>query len=234
VKPVIAIGGGVGALVVGLFVGTLLTALVVKKKYKKDDDRVILTASPLTSPHFSSFEPMTTPGRTSQVSSSPFAVLHNSMGSSNQSSFGQPVSQLGRSSPYAAEPFRTGEHGRLNPEPASYHRPSSSGTAYAGGPAAPQNQVYVVHNDSQAPPVTIYHQDVTQVVELPPSYAAGASTSRREGAYDAHSDIRTFSDTGSDGSRTATTDAKRLQEHRRPTMIKKPASSSLYSDGANR
>lgn len=238
VKPVVAIGSGIGALVVGLFVGILLTALFFKKKYRKGDGHVHLAASPLVSPQLSSFDPPTTAGLTSNYTSapsSPFGVLHNSMGSSNQSSFGQPVSQLGRSSPYAAEPFTTGEHGRLIPEPASFHRPLARGTAYAGGPAAPQNQVYFAHNDSLAPPVTIYHEDGAQIVELPPSYALGASASRREGAYDALSDVRSFSDgSGSDGGRTATTDTATLfQEHRRPNMIKKPAK-GIHSDGANR
>ena len=190
-----------------------------------------LAASPPVSPHFSSFNPPTTPGRTSNytpVPSSPFGVLHNSMGSSNQSSFGQPVSQLGRSSSYAAtEPFSTGEHGRLIPEPASFLRPLSSGSAYAGGPAAQQN--HVAHNNSQAPPVATYHQDGAQIVEPPPRYAAGAPTSRREGAHDALSDVHSFSD-GSDGGRTATTDTATLQKHRSPSMIKKPAN-GMYSGG---
>ena len=277
-KPVVAIGSGIGGLAVGLFVGIVLTALIVKKQHKKGDGPVYLAASPPVSPHFSSFNPPTTPGRTSNytpVPSSPFGVLHNSMGSSNQSSFGQPVSQLGRSPSYAAtetfttgehgglilepasflrllsngsayaggpasqlgrssyaatETFTTGEHGRLNPEPASFLRPLSNGSAYAGGPAVQQNQVYVPHNNSQAPPVAIYRHDGAQIVEPPPRYAAGAPTSRREGAHDALSDVHSFSD-GSDGGRTATTDtATLLQEHRSPSMIKKPAN-GMYSGG---
>jgi hypothetical protein len=223
--------------VIGLSVGILLTALFVKKQQKRGDGPLHLAASPLVSPHFSSFDPPTTPGHTSNYTpapTSPFAVLHNSTGSSNQSSFGQPVSQLGRLSPYAAQPFTTGEHGRLIPEPASFHRPLASGSAYAGGPAALQNQAYVVHNDRQAPPVTIYHEDGAQIVELPPRYAEGASTSRMEGAYDTLSDVRSFSDTGSEGGRTVSTDAATLlQEHRRLNVIKKSANGK-YLDGANR
>lgn len=236
-KPVVVIGSGIGGLALGLFVGILLTALIVKKKYKKGDNPVYLAASPPASPPFSSFGPATTPGLTSNytpVPSSPFGVLHNSMGSSNQSSFGQSVSQLGRSSPYAADPFTTGEHGRLNPEPASFRRPLSSSGAYAGGPAAPQNQVYVVHNDSQSPPVTIYHEDGAQIVELPPRYAAGASTSRGDGA-DALSDVRSFNDGGSDGGRTATTDATTLlQEQSRAYYMTKRPANGIYSGGPNR
>jgi len=37
-------------------------------------------------------------------------------------------------------------------------------------PPSRPNQVYVVHHDSQSPPVTIYHQEGTQIVELPPRY----------------------------------------------------------------
>ena len=32
------------------------------------------------------------------------------------------------------------------------------------------NQVYVIHHDSAAAPVTIYHQSGTEIVELPPRY----------------------------------------------------------------
>lgn len=50
-KPVIAIDSGIGGLAVGLFVG-ILTALFVKKQYKKGDSPMYLAASTPVSPHF--------------------------------------------------------------------------------------------------------------------------------------------------------------------------------------
>ncbi|KAL1709093.1 hypothetical protein EV121DRAFT_195744 [Schizophyllum commune] len=46
----------------------------------------------------------------------------------------------------------------------------------AAGPRSPgggQSNVYVVHHDGGRAPVTVYHGDDTQVVELPPMYPAG-------------------------------------------------------------
>jgi hypothetical protein len=49
---------------------------------------------------------------------------------------------------------------------------------------APGGQVYVVHHDGGRAPVTVYHQDGTEVVELPPRYlegvASGSSTADRD------------------------------------------------------
>lgn len=38
-------------------------------------------------------------------------------------------------------------------------------------------QVYVVHHDGGRAPVTVYHEDGTEVVELPPRYAGSSSGS---------------------------------------------------------
>jgi hypothetical protein len=163
------------------------------------------------SPH-AMLDPLTTMGTTSQYTPIPFGtVADTSLGSSNPSS-------MARSSGYAVEPFvMPGEDGRRNELPPGPSRVLSAGSTSH----APQNQVYVVHHDSQAPPVTIYHEDGTQVVELPPRYLAGASSP---------TSARSVSDGRSDGGRTASTSEPPsfLREHRRPTTVKKPAKETVY------
>lgn len=69
----------------------------------------------------------------------------------------------------------------------------------------PSRNVYVVHHDSHAPPVTIYHEEGTQVVELPPRYTGSASEARpnQGGAYEAYEASGvTYSESRSDGSRS--------------------------------
>ena len=85
-------------------------------------------------------------------------------------------------------------------------------------PTTRQNQVYVVHHDSQTPPVTIYHEDGTQIVELPPRYPPSLSP---------HTEVvnenRSASDSRSDGTRSdSTTERIGLQQSRRPTQVRKP------------
>ena len=151
-------------------------------------------------------DPPTTMGTSSQYVPIPFGtVADTSLGSSNPSG-------------YSVEPFvMPGEDGRRNEHP-----PRSSRALSAGSTShVPQNQVYVVHHDSQAPPVTIYHEDGTQVVELPPRYPAGASSP---------TSARSVSDGRSDGGRTesASEPSTFLREHRRPAAVKKPAKGTVY------
>ena len=163
------------------------------------------------SPH-ALLDPPTTMGTSSRYAPISFGTAADtSLGSSNPSSSSN---LMGRSSGYAVEPFvMPGEDGRRNELPPGPSRAVSAGN--------PQNQVYVVHHDSQAPPVTIYHEDGTQVVELPPRYPAGASSP---------TSARSVSDTRSDGGRTESTSEPPsfLQNHRRPTTVKKPAKETVY------
>ena len=43
-------------------------------------------------------------------------------------------------------------------------------------PAPSSSHVYVVHHDGGRPPVTVYHQDGTEVLELPPRYMGSDQT----------------------------------------------------------
>ncbi|EDR07351.1 uncharacterized protein LACBIDRAFT_298423 [Laccaria bicolor S238N-H82] len=217
VKSVVAIGSGVGGLALGLFIGVLTAFFFLRRHYKKKDQRrsVYMADSMPNSPH-ALLDPPTTMGTSSQYAPIPFGnVADTSLGSSNPSSASN---YMGRSSGYAVEPFvMPGEDGRRSELPSGPGRALSAGSTSH----APQNQVYVVHHDSQAPPVTIYHEDGTQVVELPPRYLAGASSP---------TSARSVSDTRSDGGRTESTSEPPsfLREHRRPTTVKKPAKETIY------
>ncbi|KAF9033740.1 hypothetical protein BDZ89DRAFT_1062835 [Hymenopellis radicata] len=75
---------------------------------------------------------------------------------------------------YHVEPFRM-------PGDAPSLTPNDMGGG-STSPTAGRGSVYVVHHDGGRAPVTVYHQDGTEVVELPPRYAnAEENMSRRPG-----------------------------------------------------
>lgn len=90
---------------------------------------------------------------------------------------GMALQQMQReSSNYQIEPFSLpGQRSRL-PSAGSDHngepQHAATPTTGAGG-----GNIYVVHHDGGRAPVTVYHQDGTEVVELPPRYAHGSASS---------------------------------------------------------
>lgn len=57
------------------------------------------------------------------------------------------------------------------------------GSPAASPTTAPRDShVYVVHHDAGRAPVTVYHDDGTEVVELPPQYPQQGSRQRRDEA----------------------------------------------------
>jgi hypothetical protein len=131
--------------------------------------------------------------------------------------------------PFTMPPSTTSDDGRLRPSPPTG---TGSGSLMPNRRNA-EGKVYVVHHDSQAPPVTIYHEDGTEVVELPPRYPDGAASpparsgseggsgsgSGGRGGYEARSDITGLSGT----TRTSETEVPGfLQQPRRPNQPHKP------------
>ena len=204
VKSVVAIGAGAGGLGVGLLI--LVVVLFFQRRHRLFNKRYVARA----------LDPPATPGALStQQTPVPSTVLgslrNNLLGSSN------------RLPTYNIEPFiMPGEEeplsrDRASPLPSPASRTLSSDNSSYGA----QNQIYVVHHDSQAPPVTIYHEDGTRIVELPPRYPASGS-GRSEGASESRAGRRSRSDSRSDGERADATATQRiLREHRRPTVAKK-------------
>jgi hypothetical protein len=245
VKPAVVVGAGFGGLGVGLFAGILISFLFLRRHYKgrRRERFVNLSGSIAESPQVTAFGLPTTEAsfQYRPVPSTAFGgLMDNSIGSSNPSSLGHTMGRVG-STPYHVEPFvMPGEDDRLIHEPLSpvpltpSHASTAHEPAYGGPSHRSQNQIYVVHHDGQVPPVTIYHEDGTQIVELPPRYPSGASSpSQSEGLSDARSVGRSASSNRGDGGRTNATELPRfLQEQRRPSVARKPAQETDHSSNS--
>jgi hypothetical protein len=128
---------------------------------------------------------------------------------------------------YQIEPFiMPTEDGRL-PIP----RQNSSVRDSNPQPTSPResasNHVYVVHHDGGRAPVSVYHQDGTEIVELPPRYVGSNAGSdvRSEGlssGSDGRSDVRSES-----GRTEATEQSAFLRPVRRPGPTSKPRGTSF-------
>lgn len=199
VQPAIAIGAGAGGLVLGLLTGLAATYLLMRQSYKKKmlADRFVDLASPHSPPH--AFRYSAIPTISTSGTSPPAHTTHS----------------LVRSE-YHVEPFvMPGEDGRLHP--------SKFGTGPVTIPPEPvspapapqqQSHVYVLHHDSNIPPVTIFHESGTEIVELPPRYPRSASQS------DVLSESgQSRTDNRSGGSRTDTSQS--LTQPRQPTQARK-------------
>ncbi|KAF9454999.1 hypothetical protein P691DRAFT_792102 [Macrolepiota fuliginosa MF-IS2] len=237
ISPGIAIGSSLAGLGAGLIAGSLGAILFFhfrNKKRKSMDSLIDLRGS-----H---------PG-------SPQGLGGNSLGlSTHTSGYGNRMSNLPSGTQYHVEPFilpTVAEDGHLhspsspthahsnpslNTSPSAETRPDSSGRT--------QNQVYVVHHDGGRAPVTVYTQEGTQVVELPPGYPGGVSevggplrNPHSHGGHEARSETvpgssgvgSGSSDTGrTEGSAPAATELPaNLQQVRRPGHIQKPAASRV-------
>lgn len=119
---------------------------------------------------------------------------------------------------YHVEPFvMPDEDGRLVNEVRSIDRPATISPEPAPSTSTPQQQshVYVLHHDSNIPPVTIFHESGTEIVELPPRYLHNTSQN------DLLSEGQTRTETRSDGSRTEASQSLALHQPRQPTQVGK-------------
>lgn len=154
-------GVGIGGLVVGLLAGGLAAFFFLRRRSHKD------YPSPSSSlDNIASYRPAAT--------TSP--VQHHS-----------PL----QNDSYQIEPFRMGGEVRSHELRTA---PSTTEFGVASSTSSPPStrqagQVYVVHHDGGRAPITVYHEDGAQVVELPPRYADGSDPSP--------SDARSRSDVGS-------------------------------------
>jgi len=228
VKLPVVVGTGVGGLGLGLLLGILGTYILLKRHFKKklhSDRFVDLASSAHGTPHTLMFDHSTGPTQYRPVptASSSGGVSHSVL-ASNPSSL---MHRMGQGTmQYQVEPFsmpdEEGRRGNDAVSPTSYGpntggRHVSTHESVVHGSNAPQSQVYVLHHDSNVPPVTIYHQDGTQIVELPPRYPPFSSSQS-----EVPSDGRSGSDSRSDGTRTEATEPLMLHQSRQPGQIKKP------------
>ncbi|PPQ63722.1 hypothetical protein CVT24_004302 [Panaeolus cyanescens] len=222
VKPGIAIGSGIGGLVVGLAFGFLGMYLILSRRYKEklNADRFVhLPSGAPGSPTQIGFDyPSGSSHYRPVPTSSPGVLTLNS----HPSSIGAQLQR--QSSNYQVEPFlMPDEQGRMaERQHAAAHSPTShpgpapsvANESHSTAGASPPSQLYVLHHDSQMPPVTIFHQSGTQIVELPPRYPPGES-SRPD------ADLLSPSEGISDVSRTETAAPLSLHQPRQPGQIRK-------------
>ncbi|KAF8973865.1 hypothetical protein BDZ97DRAFT_1912319 [Flammula alnicola] len=229
VKLPIAIGSGVGGLVVGILLGLLGAYLFLKRRFnrKLEASRFVDLPSGPGTPNALMFNHGSGPAQYRPVpTTSSSGAVSNSLQMSNPSTL---LHRMGPgTSHYQVEPFSMpDEEGRMTTEirsPTSAYVRRNSGrvvSAHEPAPIAPpaggQSQVYVLHHDSNVPPVTIYHQDGTQIVELPPRYPPYSSSQS-----EVLSEGRSASDSRSEGT---SGNELILHQSRQPNQIRKPAHS---------
>ncbi|KAK7468625.1 hypothetical protein VKT23_003129 [Stygiomarasmius scandens] len=155
VSTTTAIGAGVGGAIGGLLLGGALAIFFFRQRRRSDAVYMDLAQRSPTRAFIDPFPP--TPGAGSHMS-----------GNGSLSGPG--------STGYVVEPFT------LPGEPRSPTDSNTRGSGHehtgSGSESAPgRSNVYVVHHDGGRAPVTVYHADGTEVVELPPRYIDGNTVS---------------------------------------------------------
>ncbi|KAJ7101016.1 hypothetical protein C8R43DRAFT_245819 [Mycena crocata] len=166
-SPATAVASGIGGLLLGLVAGVVAVVFFLRHRRKRDKydplfdptgsnghPNPYLLHSPANNTHFKALPT----GHYSDPSSNSLTPAANNIA----------MQRMQReSSNYQIEPFSLPDEGprhtMYGSEP--QHPPRSPTTPGAGG-----GNVYVVHHDGGGAPVTVYHQDGTEVVELPPRY----------------------------------------------------------------
>ncbi|THH12881.1 hypothetical protein EW146_g7286 [Bondarzewia mesenterica] len=191
VSPSIAIGSGIGGLVLGLILGAVAALLFYRRRTRRRGFSTY--AHPSTSSNILNTryddEPIST---SSALDPDPHSHLsapstQDATGGSRRTATSGTVSSLGRVSNYHIEPFvLPSEDPASHARSSSIHDPSSPLLAANHVPPAsaadthlPQpsgSHVYVVHHDGGRPPVTVYTENGTEVVELPPRYVDDRGT----------------------------------------------------------
>lgn len=220
VQPAIAIGAGVGGLVVGSLIGVAVAFLFIRRFYEKKmkADLASLHGSPGVTTY-------ATLPRDFQYRSIPTSGVSHPTHTSQSSSVG--LNQLRPGSlQYHIEPFvMPDENGRLalaNEARSTGHTVTTLPEPVSSPPAAaPQSHVYVLHHDSNVPPVTIYHESGTEIVELPPRYLRNTSQTDMLSEGQTRTDLSSRSD----GSRTGSTQPLAIHEPRQLTHLGKSARS---------
>lgn len=132
------------------------------------------------------------------------------------------------------EPFVMGdsvEGSRSKHNLASSNPSSSPETTTIASPSSssqPQGAVYVLHHDSNAPPVTIYHEVGQQIVELPPRYPENDSRFSEISPTASLSELRSHRPSPTEGTAISpsTPSSPLPQQQRRPTPVRKPSRES--------
>jgi hypothetical protein len=169
-----AIGAGVGGIIVGLLAGACGILAFRRTRSRKDSREDLMRDSPLSSGNSQSREMPATRGTTNVVGGTgleyilePFAMPTGSP-SSPPSDPNAPLLQGGNVT-----------------SPTITSRTDAISTSASSEPTDPSGRrgtrnVYVVHHDGGRAPVTVYADEGADVVELPPRYAAGSTSTPSE------------------------------------------------------
>lgn len=232
VSQSVTIGSAIAALVVGLLGGILASALMNKRKQHKMTSYAGLSKNSPTDDTFAS-----RPSHGGQEAS-----FHSA---ASQDSNTILLNRIGQGE-YTVEPFiippstSSGSAAATeNPGDAmhpispsttrDHHSINTHGIAASShhhqAPPSPQSErppqsVYVVHHDGGRAPVTVYTQDGTEVVELPPRYAGYDRTRGPEGRGEGRGTGRFF--TTNPEPAESSSDPPSLSQERRPGPISKP------------
>ncbi|KAI5823522.1 hypothetical protein K523DRAFT_403968 [Schizophyllum commune Tattone D] len=225
VSPGATAGAGIGGLVLGLVVGLLAAYLGVRhRKTQETSEKGALNLHGDSPSSYAQPTPWIDP-HTPSTAVTPNNTLRNQPKSpTKQASQGPgpvcPFTDQRRDSSTALSslsqsPSSSAFPGTSTGATDSTPRPLSS----ADTPRPNGQNLYVVHHDGGAAPVTVYHGDDTRVVELPPRYVGGVGgedvglarmEERRDGV-------------GSDESGQDGFDPRVLAEERRPAPVRKPS-----------
>ncbi|KIY67429.1 hypothetical protein CYLTODRAFT_397114 [Cylindrobasidium torrendii FP15055 ss-10] len=150
-------GVGIGGVVLGLLMGVVAAFFYYRRRDKRRGrGHQFLPLATSTSAH---------------SEANPFDINLSSSSSTRYQSVPDRLSYQ-HSGGYQIEPFLLpGERSRSPSSPASPHPNPMQGEQ--SGARQPSNHVYVVHHDGGVAPVTVFHDDGTEVVELPPRYRDG-------------------------------------------------------------
>ncbi|KAK0465235.1 uncharacterized protein EV420DRAFT_1513490 [Desarmillaria tabescens] len=218
------IGAGVGGLVVGLLAGLVTTLCFIKRRQRKkaDEQFMPLGVSPSLS-HNAQYRPV--PSTPLSLQPDTAYTQHPPIGQSGSSYQVEPFSMPGEgmhSHRGATSPTSMNEY--VNNHASSVaHESIAPSQAGSGGSRIQSGQVYVVHHDGGRAPVTVYHENGTEVVELPPRYAEdGLRTSY---------DVQSEGPSSSGGSEVTPSTASRdyFNQPRRPGGAPKKPQTSFSS-----
>ncbi|KAF9023415.1 hypothetical protein BDZ89DRAFT_1162746 [Hymenopellis radicata] len=196
------IGTGIAGLVVGALAGILAAVWFLKRRQKRQRQEGQFVALGPSTPLDSGMDPL---APRHDPFDSPWSLTSGTRyrpvpTMPSDTSFGN-YHTLSHSpqSTYQVEPFvmpgeeRLSTQGPISPGSTTHGYRSPS---VANDPHTSRQQsghVYVVHHDGGRAPITVYHEDGTEVVELPPRYNDDASSAPRD-----HSDGRSDAPSGSD------------------------------------
>ncbi|KAJ7785927.1 hypothetical protein B0H16DRAFT_1488517 [Mycena metata] len=211
ISPATAVASGIGGLLLGLLAGVTAAFVFVRQRRKRTRGTPLL--DPTGSNGYNPYPYDSSPNATRYKALPSRHLQDGSMTPSLSPSHIAMQRMQTESSNYQIEPF-TPPNERLSSygagDSTGEHRPASPSTSGQGN-------IYVVHHDAGRAPVTVYHQDGTEVVELPPRYMHTPNPSATP------TDQRSVSGAAPSERRTSSPSVPELLEPpRRPNRPRKP------------